>query len=150
MDQNVDRTLGLLWRRTLGTPQGSRGPKQRVSVDEVVSTTVSSSAPGGWVGTTIAFDLRAKGSDTLLSFAHRGFEQANEGYARVTSGWGYFLGSLQLYLEKRKGHTPLMNLPCLPAAPHMASCAARRPTFKWGEVNHAQYGCAARERHIGL
>lgn len=33
---DVDRTLTLLWRRKLGTPQGSRGPKQRVSVDEVV------------------------------------------------------------------------------------------------------------------
>jgi AcrR family transcriptional regulator len=39
--QNVDRTLGLLWRRTLGTPQGSRGPKQRVSVDEVVSAAIA-------------------------------------------------------------------------------------------------------------
>jgi AcrR family transcriptional regulator len=35
-DPNIDRTLGLLWRRTLGTPQGRRGPKQRVSVDEVI------------------------------------------------------------------------------------------------------------------
>jgi AcrR family transcriptional regulator len=35
-NQDVDRTLTLLWRRTLGTPQGSRGPKQRVSVDEVI------------------------------------------------------------------------------------------------------------------
>jgi AcrR family transcriptional regulator len=34
--QDVDRTLTLLWRRTLGTPQGRRGPKQRVSVDEVI------------------------------------------------------------------------------------------------------------------
>jgi AcrR family transcriptional regulator len=33
---DVDRTLALLWRRTLGTPQGSRGPKQRFTVDEVV------------------------------------------------------------------------------------------------------------------
>jgi AcrR family transcriptional regulator len=33
---DVDRTLALLWRRTLGTPQGSRGPKQRFSVDEVI------------------------------------------------------------------------------------------------------------------
>ena len=40
MDQDVDRTLGLLWRRTLGTPQGSRGPKQRVSVDEVVRAAI--------------------------------------------------------------------------------------------------------------
>lgn len=39
--QNIDRTLGLLWRRTLGTPQGSRGPKQRVSVDEVVRAAIA-------------------------------------------------------------------------------------------------------------
>lgn len=32
----VDRTLTLLWRRMLGEPHGSRGPRQRVSVDEVV------------------------------------------------------------------------------------------------------------------
>ena len=41
MDQDPDRTLGLLWRRTLGTPQGSRGPKQRVSVDEVVRAAIA-------------------------------------------------------------------------------------------------------------
>ena len=35
-NRDVDRTLTLLWRRTLGTPQGTRGPKQRVSVDEVI------------------------------------------------------------------------------------------------------------------
>ena len=39
--QNIDRTLGLLWRRTLGTPQGSRGPKQRVSVDEVIRAAIA-------------------------------------------------------------------------------------------------------------
>ncbi|MEV4351902.1 TetR/AcrR family transcriptional regulator C-terminal domain-containing protein [Actinoplanes sp. NPDC049596] len=39
--QNVDRTLGLLWRRILGTPQGTRGPKQRVSVDEVVRAAIA-------------------------------------------------------------------------------------------------------------
>ncbi len=38
--QEVDRTLALLWRRTLGTPQGSRGPRQRVSVDEVVRAAI--------------------------------------------------------------------------------------------------------------
>ncbi|HLL69190.1 MAG TPA: TetR/AcrR family transcriptional regulator C-terminal domain-containing protein [Micromonosporaceae bacterium] len=37
----VDRTLSLLWRRTLGTPQGSRGPKQRLSVDEVIRAAVA-------------------------------------------------------------------------------------------------------------
>jgi AcrR family transcriptional regulator len=38
---DVDRTLTLLWRRTLGVPQGSRGPRQRVSVDEVVAAAVA-------------------------------------------------------------------------------------------------------------
>jgi len=38
---DIDRTLGLLWRRTLGTPQGSRGPKQRVSVDEVIRAAIA-------------------------------------------------------------------------------------------------------------
>jgi AcrR family transcriptional regulator len=38
---DVDRTLTLLWRRTLGAPQGSRGPKQRVSVDEVVRAAIA-------------------------------------------------------------------------------------------------------------
>ena len=31
-----DRTLRLLWRDRLGEPVGSRGPKQRASVDAVV------------------------------------------------------------------------------------------------------------------
>lgn len=35
-NETIERTLGLLWRRTLGAPQGSRGPKQRFSVDEVI------------------------------------------------------------------------------------------------------------------
>ena len=35
-DQNPDRTLRLLWRRELGATQGSRGPKQSSSVDDVV------------------------------------------------------------------------------------------------------------------
>jgi AcrR family transcriptional regulator len=39
-NRDFDRTLTLLWRRTLGTPQGSRGPKQRYSVDEVVRAAI--------------------------------------------------------------------------------------------------------------
>jgi hypothetical protein len=39
----------------------------------------------------------------MLLFAHRGFKQADEGYARVTTGWAYFLISLQQYLETGKG-----------------------------------------------
>ena len=35
-----DRTLRLLWRHRLGDPLGSRGPKQRSSVDEVVDAAI--------------------------------------------------------------------------------------------------------------
>ena len=37
----TDRTLSLLWRHTLGEPKGSRGPRQRVSVDDVVRASVA-------------------------------------------------------------------------------------------------------------
>jgi Activator of Hsp90 ATPase homolog 1-like protein len=53
--------------------------------------------------TTITFDLRAEGNHTILSFAHRGFEKGDEGYARVTTGWAYYLVSLQQYLETGTG-----------------------------------------------
>ena len=36
-----DRTLTLLWRDVLGDPKGSRGPRQKVSVDEVVDAAIS-------------------------------------------------------------------------------------------------------------
>lgn len=64
---------------------------------------LSSSAPGGWQDTLISFDLRAEGGATVLLFAHRGFKHAGEDYARVTTGWAYFLISLQQYLETGKG-----------------------------------------------
>lgn len=37
----VDRTLGLLWRAQAGEPERRRGPKQKVSVDEVVRTGIA-------------------------------------------------------------------------------------------------------------
>jgi len=37
----VDRTLELLWRHQVGRPQGSRGPRQRVSVDEVITAAIA-------------------------------------------------------------------------------------------------------------
>lgn len=36
-----DRTLRLLWRDVLGEPRGSRGPRQKVSVDEVVDAGIA-------------------------------------------------------------------------------------------------------------
>ncbi|GLY94760.1 TetR/AcrR family transcriptional regulator C-terminal domain-containing protein [Actinoplanes sp. NBRC 103695] len=53
-NEDVDRTLTLLWRRTLGTPQGSRGPKQRVSVDEVIQAGIAVADEEG----LLAFSMR--------------------------------------------------------------------------------------------
>lgn len=50
----VDRTLTLLWRRALGEPQGSRGPRQRVSVDEVVGAGIALADAEG----LMAFSMR--------------------------------------------------------------------------------------------
>lgn len=69
----------------------------------VVWATVDSSAPGGWDGTTISFDLGAEGQGTVLAFMHRGFREANEGYERVTKGWDHDLCSLQRYLQTGTG-----------------------------------------------
>ncbi|GAB3617353.1 TetR/AcrR family transcriptional regulator [Okibacterium endophyticum] len=36
-----DNTLALLWREQLGEPRGTRGPRQKVSVDQIVDTAIS-------------------------------------------------------------------------------------------------------------
>ncbi|MCU1431020.1 MAG: TetR family transcriptional regulator [Actinotalea sp.] len=46
----VDRTLTLLWRHRLGEPRGSRGPRQRVSVDDVVRAAVAVADEEGLTG----------------------------------------------------------------------------------------------------
>lgn len=56
-----------------------------------------------WVDTTITFELRADVQDTMILFAHRGFQQADDIYALCTTGWGYYLVSLQRYLEMGQG-----------------------------------------------
>ena len=80
----------------------------RVRIEELnsplhVRWQVISAVAGGWAGTTITFDLRAEGEGTVLSFAQRGFVEADEWYARTTTGWAYYLVSLQQYLERGKG-----------------------------------------------
>jgi uncharacterized protein YndB with AHSA1/START domain len=71
--------------------------------ERVAWTTLSTDAPGGWSGTTIAFALKADGDDTVLALAHCGFREANEGFALVSTGWAYYLVSLQQYLETGRG-----------------------------------------------
>lgn len=68
----------------------------------VLWKTTSSFRPE-WEGTTIIFDLRVDDGGTVLSFAHRGFEAADERYAVTTTGWGSSLASLRQYLETGAG-----------------------------------------------
>jgi uncharacterized protein YndB with AHSA1/START domain len=63
----------------------------------------TSSFRSEWKGTTIVFDLRVDAGGTVLSFAHRGFEAADERYAVTTTEWGVYLASLQQYLETGTG-----------------------------------------------
>lgn len=56
-----------------------------------------------WEGTIIAFELRAEEGGTTLLFAHRGFAEYTEVYAQTTTGWGYYLISLQQHLETGNG-----------------------------------------------
>jgi uncharacterized protein YndB with AHSA1/START domain len=64
---------------------------------------VTSSFRPEWNGTTIAFDLSPDASGTVIRFAHRGFPQADDACAVCTTGWGYYLVSLQQYLETGQG-----------------------------------------------
>lgn len=64
---------------------------------------ISSSSPSGWERTTIEFDLKEDQGDTILRFAHCGYAEANDGYAIVTTGWGFYLMSLRQYLQTGRG-----------------------------------------------
>ena len=67
--------------------------------------TVSSFRPE-WNGTTITFDLRAEGSDTMLSFAHRDFAQADEIYALTTTGWATISSVDSSIWKRARVHPP--------------------------------------------
>ncbi|WP_263351194.1 SRPBCC family protein [Acidicapsa acidisoli] len=87
---------------------GTNQHATRVSIEELISPThvewktISSFRPE-WSETSISFDLRPEGSTTVLLFAHRDFAQADEIYALTTTGWAYYLVSLQQYLESGQG-----------------------------------------------
>jgi hypothetical protein len=57
--------------------------------ERVTWTALSSNAPAGWEGTTIAFEQRRERSGTVLACAGRGFRQTGDGYAPVNIGCAY-------------------------------------------------------------
>jgi uncharacterized protein YndB with AHSA1/START domain len=102
-DADLDATIGATAEFRF---YGGKVTKMRIDELErpvrVRWSTISSFHPE-WQGTTITFDLRAEGEKTVLCFAHRGFVKADEAYALFTTGWGYYLVSLQQYVETGKG-----------------------------------------------
>lgn len=64
---------------------------------------VLSAAMPNWAGTTVEFDARTEGRDTMLHFAHRGFTQADDLFAMSATIWAAFLISLKQYAETGTG-----------------------------------------------
>ena len=56
-----------------------------------------------WQGDLIEFDVRPEATHTRLSFVHRGWAQADRGYASASTRWGFYLFSLKQYLETGSG-----------------------------------------------
>jgi len=65
----------------------------------VVWKVVESNAPGNWIGTEIAFVLSEDGAGTIIRFTHRDFPEADDGFARVSTGWAHYLTNLKRYLD---------------------------------------------------
>jgi uncharacterized protein YndB with AHSA1/START domain len=59
-----------------------------------------------WIGTTVSFDLEEENGNTILRFAHSGWREINDMFAKCNYGWGRFMSSLKLYCETGNG-TPV-------------------------------------------
>ena len=58
---------------------------------------------GEWEGTTMTFELAAKGEGTELSFRHAGLTPHLECYGNCSAGWGQVLASLVDYVDTGQG-----------------------------------------------
>jgi uncharacterized protein YndB with AHSA1/START domain len=103
---DLDGTIGGEGEFRFGSYGGTQVTKVRVAelVPSVrVGWKITASFRPEWVDTTITFDLRADKDATVVLFAHRGFQRADDIYALCTTGWGYYLVSLQQYLQTGQG-----------------------------------------------
>ena len=57
-----------------------------------------------WKGTTIRWKIKENGTGSKVSFSHEGLVPSLECYEICEGGWGYFLGSLENYLDTGKGN----------------------------------------------
>jgi len=105
-DADLDENIGGIGEFRFGayaTPSATRVSIQELSAPVRVAWKTLSSFRPEWSGTSVSFDLRQEGSNTVLLFAHRDFAQAGETFALFNTGWAYYLVSLQQYLETGKG-----------------------------------------------
>jgi uncharacterized protein YndB with AHSA1/START domain len=69
-----------------------------------VSWTCTDNGNPVWVGTTLTWSLRPRGSGTTIAFTHGGFaEDASPPYQMTVEGWKHFVASLRAYLASGQG-----------------------------------------------
>jgi uncharacterized protein YndB with AHSA1/START domain len=80
-------------------------PEPRV-VMEVTDTAASEhvgwrcvSGPDDWLGTTVDFDLKSSGKETVLLFSHADWREPTEFMSHCSTKWAYFLLGLKASLE---------------------------------------------------
>ncbi|MBI5016869.1 MAG: SRPBCC domain-containing protein [Deltaproteobacteria bacterium] len=56
-----------------------------------------------WVGTEVAFSLRANEEQCYINFSHSGWRQDNGVFPHSSTKWAVFMLSLKDFLEKGKG-----------------------------------------------
>ncbi len=84
------------------------GPDRAATMEVVESTPPSRvlwrcvQGPDEWVGTTVSFDLRANGDETVVLFAHAGWREPVEFMYHCSTAWASFLLSLKHGLEGGK------------------------------------------------
>jgi len=86
------------------------GAPERVAVMELVELAPPSrvvwrcvEGPAEWIGTTITFDLRRDGDETVVLFTHGGWREPVEFMHHCTTAWGYYLLSLKHGVEAGAG-----------------------------------------------
>lgn len=59
--------------------------------------------PAEWLDTTVTFDVRGNGDETVLLFTHAGWAEPVEFLHHCSTRWAYFLMSLKHALESGEG-----------------------------------------------
>lgn len=52
-----------------------------------------------WVGTKLAWEIASNGGGSVVRFTHDGWQEGGPLYDATVEGWGFFIASLQSYLD---------------------------------------------------